>query len=109
MSSKSYSSSVSTTTQLDERNFAEGGSAVAGQGSSIAYPSSISVFGSPGSTVGDITFVSHAPAENGIGDQLSGIMAPALPSAMPTKKADYKNYLIIGVIAAGAFLIWKGL
>jgi len=108
--------SASTTVQEDERNFAEGGAAVAGQGSSIAYPTSVSVFGSPGSNVGDISFVSHAPAERdsegdiGLSDQLSGIMSNfAAPTAMPGVAADKPNYIMWAGIAIGAFLLLKGI
>ena len=106
----------------DQRNFAEQGSALAGQGSLIAYPTSVSVFGSPESEVGDITFITHAPAPAdsegmvGLSDQLASIMskisapAPAIPSmpkipgAVPAKKP---NYILWAALAAGAFLIWR--
>jgi len=110
----STSVSTSSTVQTDNRLFAESGSALAGPGSVIAYPTAVSVFGSPGSKVGDITFVSHAPTENGgLSDQLSGIMsalsapapAPALPGIAPAEKP---NYLLYGVIALAAFFLLKG-
>jgi len=104
--------STSSTVNQDMRNFAEGGSAVAGQGSAIAYPTSVSVFGSPGSAVGDITFVSQAPApvDTGLRDQLSGILsalaapvaAPAIPGAAPAEKP---NYILWAAIALGAILL----
>ena len=109
------SRSQSTTINEDNRNFAEGGAAVAGQGSAIAYPTSVSVFGSPGSEVGDISFVSHAPAEKdeGLGDQLASILsavsapaAPAIPGVAPAKKP---NYIMWAAIATGAFLLLKGM
>jgi len=103
------------------RNFAEGGAAIAGQGSAIAYPTSVSVYGSPESQVGDITFVTHAPAPagTGINDQLSSILekmsipglaapaaAPALPGAGMTP-AKQPNYILWAAIAAAAFFIWR--
>jgi hypothetical protein len=121
---------TSTTTNQDMRNFAEGGSAIAGQGSAIAYPTSVSVYGSPESQVGDITFVTHAPApaDAGISDQLASILATmAVPAApiilqptaapaataapvivgtgqVPAKKP---NYLLWAGLAAAAFFIWR--
>ena len=113
---------TSKTTNQDMRNFAEGGAAIAGQGSAIAYPTSVSVYGSPESQVGDITFVSHAPApaDTGISDQLASILAtmavPAAPGLAPapimlpgTGQVPSKkpNYLLWAALAAGAFLIWR--
>lgn len=115
---------TSSTKNQDMRNFAEGGAAIAGQGSAIAYPTSVSVYGSPESQVGDITFVTHAPApaDAGLSDQLASILSnislpgqPAAPAAMaapviagtgqvPAKKP---NYLMWAGIAAAAFLIWR--
>ena len=119
---------TSKTVNQDQRNFAEEGAAVAGQGSAIAYPTSVSVFGSPESQVGDITFVSHAPAPApapapeaapapapgamvGLSDQLASIMSnisgPAAP-AIPTEKPAAKpNYILWAVLAVSAFLIWR--
>ncbi len=112
--------STSSTVNQDQRNFAEGGAAIAGQGSAIAYPTSVSVFGSPGSEVGDITFVTHAapkaaPSDMmGLSDQLASIMSnisgPAVPSIPPiagTVTAAKPNYLLWAALAAGAFLIWR--
>jgi len=69
--------STSKTYQTDKRQFVEGGSAIVGDRSSMTYPTSVSVFGSPGSDVGDISFVSYAPApvDTGLSDQLSSIMS----------------------------------
>lgn len=104
--------STSQTIQTDNRNFAESGSALAGQGSQISYPGSVSVFGSPGSDVGDITFVTHKYADQngGLSDQLSGIMSaiemPAMP--VPSEGQAKPNYLLYGGIAVAAFLLLKG-
>jgi len=120
--------STSTSIQKDQRQFAEGQSALVGPGSVMAYPTSVSVFGSPGSEVGDITFVTHAPAPTpepgqapsdmmGLSDQLASIMSnisgpavPAVPAgpAMPTGQPAAKpNYILWAALAAGAFLIWR--
>lgn len=104
--------STSKTTQQDMRNFSEGGSAVAGQGSVISYPTSVSVFGSPGSSVGDITFVSHAAApDTGLDDQLSGILSelqtPAMPSVPVSAPPQKPNYMLWAAIAIGAFFLLR--
>ena len=104
---------TSTTTNQDMRNFAEGGSAIAGQGSAIAYPTSVSVYGSPESQVGDITFVTHAPApaDAGLSDQLSSIMSsmaiPAAPATPGVALAKEPNYLLYAGLVVAAFFIWR--
>ena len=117
---------TSTTVNKDQRQFAEGQSVLVGPGSVMAYPTSVSIFGSPESQVGDITFVSHAPAPMpeptpelgqapsdmmGLSDQLASIMsnisgqpATPLPGIAPVQKP---NYLLWAALAAGAFLIWR--
>lgn len=111
-------STTSKTTQTDQRQFAEGGSNLIGEGSQMVYPTSVSVFGSPGSDVGDISFISHAPAPigQGLSDQLSGIISglagpstPATPAMAGTGSvaASGPNYVLYAAIAAIGFLVWR--
>ena len=124
MSTYTSKKTISKTNQYDQRQFVDGGSAIVGGESAMVYPTSVSVFGSPESTVGDITFVTHAPAEVDVGlsNQLSSIMStlaapmapmapmapamPTIPGAAPAKAA-MPNYLIYAAVAVAAFLIWR--
>ena len=83
-----------------------------GDKSVVAYPTSVAVYGSPGTDIGDINFVSNAPAPAGAGlsDQLASIMSkleiPPVPGTVPTKTV-IPNYLLWGGLALVAILIWK--
>ncbi len=128
---------TSKTVQQDQRTFAEQAEVLVGPGSVLAYPTSVSIFGSPESQVGDITFVSHAaaPVETGQSDQLSALIAATLlqPKAEPAAEpfgigdivsavrdiipsglappapaaADKPNYILWAAIALGAFLLLR--
>lgn len=120
MGSKSWSKTV----QQDFSTIAETAEVLVGHGGAFVSPTSVSVFGSPGSEVGDITFVSHAPPpavegvpSGGLNDQLAALFAAPAQTVQPAApftsqsasavKSQSQNYLILAAIAAGIFVIWK--
>lgn len=102
------STTTSQTEQYDQRQFSEGSGTLIGPGSQMVYPTSVSVFGSPDSNVGDITFITNAPAQAGLSDQLSGIMSPVAPTTPGTvTKAAKPNFTLYAAMAVVGFLVWR--
>lgn len=93
MSSKSYSE----THQEDYRTFAEQAEVLVGAGSLAALPTSVSIFGSPDSNVGDIHFYQPA-AQGGISDQLANMFMLQALQPKPEPKPSVPESTVVGIL-----------